>query len=90
MVKVLTNDDIPCDIVMLSSENEDGECYITTANLDGETNLKVLPYFCTLNQNSNIGSLSPLITNIVVEKECCAICCFIYVNCCLKCALHNV
>ena len=35
------NDEIPCDIVLLSSSDIRGECYITTANLDGETNLKV-------------------------------------------------
>ncbi len=41
IVKVLVNEGIPCDMVMLSSENPNGDCYITTANLDGETNLKV-------------------------------------------------
>jgi phospholipid-translocating ATPase len=40
IVKVTSNQGIPCDMVMLSSESPDGECYITTANLDGETNLK--------------------------------------------------
>ena len=28
-------------MVLLSSDDVDGECSITTANLDGETNLKV-------------------------------------------------
>ena len=35
------NEAIPCDMVLLSSDDVDGECSITTANLDGETNLKV-------------------------------------------------
>ena len=30
----------PCDLVLLYSDTEDDVCYITTANLDGETNLK--------------------------------------------------
>lgn len=30
---------------MLSSSDPEGKCYITTANLDGETNLKV-SYLC--------------------------------------------
>ncbi|KAJ6241987.1 putative phospholipid-transporting atpase [Anaeramoeba flamelloides] len=34
------NMESPCDIVLLSSSNEDGSCYIQTANLDGETDLK--------------------------------------------------
>lgn len=28
-------------MVLLSSSNKEGKCYITTANLDGETNYKV-------------------------------------------------
>lgn len=40
-MKVSVNQGMPCDMVMLSSEDDEGECYITTANLDGETNLKV-------------------------------------------------
>ena len=30
----------PCDLLILYSQTEDNKCYITTANLDGETNLK--------------------------------------------------
>lgn len=41
VVRVVANEEIPCDMVMLSSEDPEGGCYITTANLDGETNLKV-------------------------------------------------
>ncbi|KAK3583663.1 hypothetical protein CHS0354_021404 [Potamilus streckersoni] len=44
VVKVSTNQSFPCDLVMLSSHDPDGTCYITTANLDGETNLKT--HFC--------------------------------------------
>ena len=41
IIQVKANEGIPCDMVMMSSENPDGICLITTANLDGETNLKV-------------------------------------------------
>ncbi|XP_025080273.1 probable phospholipid-transporting ATPase IF isoform X3 [Pomacea canaliculata] len=40
IVRVQINEKFPCDLVMLSSNNQDGKCYVTTANLDGETNLK--------------------------------------------------
>lgn len=33
--------DIPCDIVLLVSSHKESKCFVTTANLDGETNLKV-------------------------------------------------
>ncbi|XP_022245429.1 probable phospholipid-transporting ATPase IF isoform X1 [Limulus polyphemus] len=41
IVMVKSNEEFPCDLVMLSSSNKEGHCHITTANLDGETNLKV-------------------------------------------------
>ena len=37
----MSDAEVPCDLVLLSSSDRDGRCYITTANLDGETNLKV-------------------------------------------------
>lgn len=43
IVKVKVNQGFPCDLVMLSSYDPEGKCYVTTANLDGETNLKVRP-----------------------------------------------
>lgn len=41
LVKVPRDCDVPCDLVLLAS-SENGKCFITTANLDGETNLKTL------------------------------------------------
>ena len=41
VVKVENDDEFPCDLIVLASPQEEGQCHITTANLDGETNLKV-------------------------------------------------
>lgn len=42
IVLVRCEEGFPCDLVLLSSSEPDGECHITTVNLDGETNLKLL------------------------------------------------
>ncbi|KAH8695037.1 phospholipid-translocating P-type ATPase domain-containing protein [Talaromyces proteolyticus] len=40
-VRLYNGDQIPADIVIISSSDPDGACYVETKNLDGETNLKV-------------------------------------------------
>lgn len=41
VIRVKEEESFPCDLVLLSSSYIDGKCYLTTANLDGETNYKV-------------------------------------------------
>ena len=41
IVCVRAEEDFPCDLVLLTSSDREGQCHIQTANLDGETNLKV-------------------------------------------------
>ena len=31
---------VPCDLIVLSTSHSGGQCYVMTANLDGETSLK--------------------------------------------------
>lgn len=40
-VRLYNEDPIPADIVILSTSDQDGACYVETKGLDGETNLKV-------------------------------------------------
>ncbi|XP_018795585.1 PREDICTED: probable phospholipid-transporting ATPase IF isoform X3 [Bactrocera latifrons] len=42
LVVVERDCDVPCDLVLLRSTDPHGKCFITTANLDGESNLKTL------------------------------------------------
>lgn len=41
VVEVKKDEQFPADLLFLTSEDEEGICYIETMNLDGETNLKV-------------------------------------------------
>jgi phospholipid-translocating ATPase len=40
-VRLYNDEEVPADIVVLSTSSDDGACYVETKNLDGETNLKV-------------------------------------------------
>lgn len=42
LVLVERDCDVPCDLVLVRSSDPHGKCFITTANLDGESNLKTL------------------------------------------------
>jgi len=41
MVKVVDDEFIPCDIMLIKAIDPKGVCFVETKNLDGETNLKI-------------------------------------------------
>jgi phospholipid-translocating ATPase len=41
VVQVNGDESLPCDLLILYAKSDDRKCYVTTANLDGETNFKV-------------------------------------------------
>ncbi|GAP87238.1 putative phospholipid-translocating ATPase [Rosellinia necatrix] len=40
-VRLYNDDELPADVIVLATSDDDGACYVETKNLDGETNLKV-------------------------------------------------
>lgn len=51
---------LPVDALLISSSYEDGTCYIETANLDGETNLKRRSALTELNHLNTVTRVSQL------------------------------
>lgn len=40
ILRLENNEELPADVVILASSEEEGRCFVETSNLDGETNLK--------------------------------------------------
>lgn len=40
-IRLYNDEEVPADVIVLSTSTDDGACYVETKNLDGETNLKV-------------------------------------------------
>ncbi|KAI6063092.1 putative phospholipid-transporting ATPase IF isoform X5 [Aix galericulata] len=64
IVRVAKDETFPVDLVLLSSDRVDGSCHVTTASLDGETNLKThvaVPETAVLQSVANLDKLVAVI-----------------------------
>ncbi|CUM66175.1 uncharacterized protein PRCAT00003833001 [Priceomyces carsonii] len=58
-IRIRANEEVPADVVIISCSDPEGNCYIETKNLDGETNLKTKSSLQCGGQG-NLGHLSDL------------------------------
>ncbi|KAK3535885.1 hypothetical protein QTP70_021184 [Hemibagrus guttatus] len=60
VVRASNGDHLPADLIILSSSEPQGMCYIETSNLDGETNLKIRQGLHITSEIKDIDSLMRL------------------------------
>lgn len=67
IIRVENNQSIPADIMLVSTSEPNGLCYVETAELDGETNLKAKQ---CLNETVEMGQDPELLTQFNGEIVC--------------------
>lgn len=67
LVKVENEQQVPADVIVLSTSEPEGLCYIETSNLDGETNLKIKQSNVATNHLCDEQQLRDL--RLVIESE---------------------
>ena len=60
IVRVKSEKSFPADLILLVSSDSESQCYIETANLDGETNLKIRTAHNGTKENKDPQSLASL------------------------------
>ena len=67
IVCIKDQDEAPCDLLLLSTSNEENRCYVATANLDGETNMKIRSVTAL---TADMADAKELLQNHILTIEC--------------------
>ena len=69
IIKVKNNEQFPADLILLSSSDDNGICYVETKNIDGETNLKFQEANETLHKKIKNNENLSTIKYVCVTKQ---------------------
>ncbi|KAI3620659.1 hypothetical protein CBS9595_002626 [Malassezia furfur] len=69
IVKLRNNDEVPADILVCSTSEDDGSCYVETRNLDGEINLKSRYAVPELREMNTLQACATVPFEIEVEPQ---------------------
>lgn len=68
IVYVKNNEEVPCDMILLATSGLGDRCYVTTANLDGETSLKSRSCFQVREKLGSIDEIDQKLLLVECEK----------------------
>jgi phospholipid-translocating P-type ATPase (flippase) len=70
IIRVNVNTEIPADLLLLSTSRPDGQCFVETANLDGETNLKLRCAHPQTSEAQSVEKLAALRLEVDADEPC--------------------
>lgn len=70
ILRVENGNEIPADLLLISTSKENGQCFLETSNLDGETNLKLRSAHPQTSQYTSIDEIVKIKLKVDADEPC--------------------